>query len=136
MSKSQIVRQLVLTLIPSQRDTALKGLKARRVLIDLNAGISAAPAQMAAKFTNDNYKTIVQCPMYTEIVMIIYSFRKYGSKFQHISIIKIQTVRIHYNIGQPKSIVLFSDIIMKSSKKMCSFTMTIMKSSQHQAFVK
>lgn len=54
-STSQICRQLVLTLIPSQRDTALKGLKARRVLIDLNAGISAAPAQIAAKFTNDNY---------------------------------------------------------------------------------
>lgn len=100
MSKSQIVRQLVLTLIPSQRDTALKGLKARRVLIDLNAGISAAPAQMAAKFTNDNYKTIVQCPMYTKIVMIIYSFRKYGSKFLDISIIKAQKIWIYYKIGQ------------------------------------
>lgn len=63
MSTSQIFRQLVLTLIPSQRDTALKGLKARRVLIDLNAGISAAPAQIAAKFTNDNYNTILSCPI-------------------------------------------------------------------------
>lgn len=58
MSTSQNFRRLVLTLIPSQRDTALKGLKARRVLIDLNAGISVAPAQITAKFTNDNYKTI------------------------------------------------------------------------------
>lgn len=58
MSTSQYFRRLVLTLIPSQRDTALKGLKARRVLIDLNAGISVAPAQITAKFTNDNYKTI------------------------------------------------------------------------------
>lgn len=71
MSTSQIFRQLVLTLIPSQRDTALRGLKARRVLIDLNAGISAAPNQIAAKFTNDNYKTIyyrVQYILFTKTV--------------------------------------------------------------------
>lgn len=64
MSTTQTFRQLVLTLIPSQRDTALNGLKARRVLIDLNAGISAAPAQIAAKFTNDNYKTILSYPIF------------------------------------------------------------------------
>lgn len=44
----------LLTLIPSQRDTARKGRNARNVRIERNAGISAAPAQMAPKFTNDN----------------------------------------------------------------------------------
>lgn len=47
--------RLLLTLIPSQRDTALSGRRARNVRIDRNAGISAAPSQIAAKFINDNY---------------------------------------------------------------------------------
>ena len=45
----------LLTLIPSQRETALKGLRARRVRMDRNAGISAAPAQMAARLIRDSY---------------------------------------------------------------------------------
>lgn len=44
----------VLTRIPSQRDTARNGRKARNVRIERNAGISAAPAQIAPKFINDN----------------------------------------------------------------------------------
>lgn len=44
----------VLTRIPSQRDTARSGRKARNVRIERNAGISAAPAQIAPKFINDN----------------------------------------------------------------------------------
>lgn len=46
----------LLTLMPSHLETALKGRRARSVLIDLKAGISAAPSHMAAKFINDNYK--------------------------------------------------------------------------------
>lgn len=45
---------LPLTRIPSQRDTALSGRSARKVLIDLNAGMSAAPAIIAAKFISDS----------------------------------------------------------------------------------
>ena len=44
----------VLTRIPSQRDTARKGRSARSVRMERNAGISAAPAQIAPKFINDN----------------------------------------------------------------------------------
>lgn len=47
----------VLTRIPSQRDTARNGRKARNVRIERNAGISAAPAQIAPKFINDNFNT-------------------------------------------------------------------------------
>lgn len=44
----------ILTRIPSQRDTARNGRNARNVRIERNAGISAAPAQIAPKFDNDN----------------------------------------------------------------------------------
>lgn len=44
----------LLTRIPSQRDTARNGRSARSVRIERNAGISAAPAQIAPKFINDN----------------------------------------------------------------------------------
>lgn len=44
----------LLTLIPSQRDTALNGRRARSVRIERKAGISAAPAHMAPKFIMDN----------------------------------------------------------------------------------
>lgn len=46
--------ELLLTRIPSQRDTARRGRSARSVRIERNAGMSAAPIQMAAKFINDN----------------------------------------------------------------------------------
>lgn len=45
---------LLLTRIPSQRDTARSGRSARSVRIERNAGISAAPIQIAAKLINDN----------------------------------------------------------------------------------
>lgn len=45
----------LLTLIPSHLETALNGLSALNVLIDLNAEISEAPAHTAPKFINDNY---------------------------------------------------------------------------------
>lgn len=45
----------VLTRIPSQRDTARNGRNARNVRIERNAGISAAPNQIAPKFINDNF---------------------------------------------------------------------------------
>lgn len=45
----------ILTRIPSQRDTARNGRNARNVRIERNAGISAAPAQIAPKFDNDNF---------------------------------------------------------------------------------
>lgn len=48
---------VLLTLIPSQRDTARSGRRARSVRIERNAGISAAPAHIAPKFINDNYIT-------------------------------------------------------------------------------
>lgn len=44
----------LLTLIPSQRDTARNGRNALRVRIERNAGMSAAPAQIAPKFIKDN----------------------------------------------------------------------------------
>lgn len=47
----------LLTLMPSHRDTARRGRSARSVLIDLNAGMSSAPAQIAAKFISETYKT-------------------------------------------------------------------------------
>lgn len=51
-----LARTTLLTLMPSHLETALKGRRARSVLIDLKAGISAAPSHTAAKFINDNYK--------------------------------------------------------------------------------
>lgn len=73
---SQMFRRLaVLTLIPSQRDTALRGLKARRVLIDLNAGISAAPSQIVAKLTNDNYYTRQQFIVQSDCISARYTNR-------------------------------------------------------------
>lgn len=45
---------ILLTRIPSQRDTARNGRKALNVRIERNAGISAAPAHIAPKFINDN----------------------------------------------------------------------------------
>jgi hypothetical protein len=45
----------LLTLMPSQRDTARSGLKALNVLIERNAGISAAPAIIAPKFINESF---------------------------------------------------------------------------------
>lgn len=44
--------------MPSQRDTARRGRNARNVLIERNAGISAAPAQIAPKLTNDNFEFV------------------------------------------------------------------------------
>jgi hypothetical protein len=44
----------VLTRMPSQRDTALRGRRARNVRIERNAGMSAAPAHIAAKFVSDS----------------------------------------------------------------------------------
>ena len=43
-----------LTRMPSHRDTARNGRSARSVRIDRKAGISAAPAKVAAKLTNDS----------------------------------------------------------------------------------
>lgn len=45
---------LVLTLIPSQRDTARSGRNARRVRIDRNAGMSAAPTMIAARLISES----------------------------------------------------------------------------------
>lgn len=45
----------LLTRMPSQRDTARSGLKALNVLIERNAGISAAPAIIAPKFINESF---------------------------------------------------------------------------------
>lgn len=50
---------VLLTLMPSQRDTARNGRNARNVRIERNAGISAAPAQIAPKFTNDNWMALI-----------------------------------------------------------------------------
>lgn len=47
----------LLTLMPSQRDTARRGRKALSVRMDRKAGMSSAPAQMAARFIRDTYKT-------------------------------------------------------------------------------
>lgn len=41
------INALTTTLIPSKRDNALKGRKARKVLIALNAGTSATPINEA-----------------------------------------------------------------------------------------
>lgn len=41
--------------MPSQRDTARSGLSARRVRIERNAGMSAAPASVAAKLTSESF---------------------------------------------------------------------------------
>lgn len=46
----------LLTRMPSQRDTARSGLKALSVLIERNAGISAAPAIIAPKLINESFK--------------------------------------------------------------------------------
>ena len=43
-----------LTRMPSQRETARSGLRARKVRIDRNAGMSAAPVQIATKFISDS----------------------------------------------------------------------------------
>ncbi len=45
-----------LTRMPSQRDTARNGRSARSVRIERKAGISAAPAKVAAKLINDSYR--------------------------------------------------------------------------------
>lgn len=44
---------LTLTLIPSNRDNALKGLRALRVLRDLMGPISEYPRELAMRLTND-----------------------------------------------------------------------------------
>ena len=44
----------LLTRMPSQRETARKGLRARNVRIERNAGMSAAPAHMATRFISDS----------------------------------------------------------------------------------
>lgn len=44
-----------LTLMPSHRDTARKGLKALSVLMERKAGMSAAPAQIAPKLISESY---------------------------------------------------------------------------------
>lgn len=41
--------------MPSHRDTARSGLRARRVRIERNAGMSAAPAMIAPKFINESF---------------------------------------------------------------------------------
>lgn len=46
--------QVLLTRMPSQRDTARRGRSARSVRMDRKAGMSAAPAIMAARFTRDS----------------------------------------------------------------------------------
>lgn len=53
------LRRLLLTRMPSHRDTARSGLKALSVRIERNAGISAAPAIMAPKFINESFTTIL-----------------------------------------------------------------------------
>lgn len=45
---------MLLTFMPSQRETARNGLKARSVRIERNAGISAAPAIVAPKLTSES----------------------------------------------------------------------------------
>lgn len=50
----------VLTRIPSHRDTARNGRKARSVRIERNAGISAAPAQIAPIFINENFRMEIE----------------------------------------------------------------------------
>lgn len=52
--KIPLVDSQLLTRIPSHLDTARSGRRALKVRIDLNAGISAAPNQMAPKLINDN----------------------------------------------------------------------------------
>lgn len=43
-----------LTRMPSHRETARNGLSARSVRIERKAGISAAPAKVAAKLTSES----------------------------------------------------------------------------------
>lgn len=47
-------RRTLLTFMPSHRETARNGLKARRVRIERNAGTSSAPDQTAAKLISDS----------------------------------------------------------------------------------
>lgn len=47
-------RETLLTFMPSHRETARNGLKARRVRIERNAGTSSAPDQTAAKLISDS----------------------------------------------------------------------------------
>lgn len=46
---------LLLTLMPSHRETARNGLKALSVRIERNAGMSAAPAIIAPKFISESF---------------------------------------------------------------------------------
>lgn len=54
LAKRQILVDQGLTFMPSQRETARKGLKALSVRIERKAGISAAPAQVAPRLISDN----------------------------------------------------------------------------------
>ena len=55
-STSRVYAHLVfqLTRMPSHRETARNGLSARSVRIERKAGISAAPARVAAKLTSES----------------------------------------------------------------------------------
>jgi hypothetical protein len=46
---------VLLTLMPSHRETARNGLKALSVRIERNAGMSAAPAIIAPKFISESF---------------------------------------------------------------------------------
>lgn len=60
-------RGALLTLMPSQRDTARSGLKALSVRMERNAGMSAAPAIMAPKFISESL-TIVKCFLFVFVL--------------------------------------------------------------------
>lgn len=77
---------VLLTLMPSHRDTARNGRNARNVLIERNAGISAAPAQIAPKFTNDSF---IFSNFFIHLVM-------FGlSKFLILFVCKFVCLRLH-----------------------------------------
>lgn len=91
---------MLLTFMPSQRETARKGLKARSVRIERNAGMSAAPTIMAPKFISESliYGYFISFQYFRGVI------RRFFNKF------------------------IFEMIFL--------LTITITKSSQHQAFVK
>lgn len=54
----------LLTRMPSQRETARSGRRARNVRMDRNAGISAAPTIMAVRLIRDSWTGRAMCAMY------------------------------------------------------------------------
>lgn len=57
MTLSDWGNQMTLTLMPSNRDRALRGLRARRVLRDLMGPRSEYPMALAVKLTSETYNT-------------------------------------------------------------------------------